>query len=64
MGISQVPMNVLLLIGPIFAGLMRDSTGTYQTAFAVLGVLAAVGGFCFLFAKKPVHPEALAADRS
>ena len=64
MGISQVPMNVLLLIGPIFAGLMRDSTGTYQTAFAVLGVLAAVGGFCFLFAKKPIHPEVLATNRS
>ena len=57
-------MNVLLLIGPIFAGLMRDTTGTYQTAFAVLGVLAAVGGFCFLFAKKPIHPEVLATNRS
>ena len=57
-------MNVLLLIGPVFAGLMRDSTGTYQVAFAVLGVLAAVGGFCFLFAKKPIHPEASIVDRS
>ena len=61
MGISQVPMNVLLLIGPIFAGVMRDSTGTYQTAFAVLGVMAVVGGFCFLFAKKPVHPDSHSA---
>ena len=61
MGISQVPMNVLLLIGPIFAGVMRDSTGTYQTAFAVLGVMAVVGGFCFLFAKKPVHPDSYSA---
>lgn len=62
MGISQVPMNVLLLIGPVFAGLMRDSTGTYQTAFAVLGILAVIGGFCFLFAKKPIHPDAYIAD--
>jgi MFS family permease len=62
MGISQVPMNVLLLIGPVFAGVMRDSTGTYQTAFAVLGILAVIGGFCFLFAKKPVHPDAYIAN--
>jgi sugar phosphate permease len=62
MGISQVPMNVLLLIGPVFAGVMRDSTGTYQTAFAVLGVLAVIGGFCFLFAKKPAHPDAYIAN--
>jgi cyanate permease len=62
MGISQVPMNVLLLIGPVFAGVMRDSTGTYQTAFAVLGMLAVVGGFCFLFAKKPIPSDAYIAN--
>ena len=56
MGISQVPMNVLLLIGPIFAGLMRDTTGSYTVAFGVLGFLAAVGGICFLFATKPKIP--------
>ena len=57
MGISQVPMNVLLLIGPVFAGYMRDSTGTYTVAFAVLGALAVVGGFCFLMATKPRSPD-------
>ena len=39
MGISQVPMNVLLLIGPVFAGFMRDWKGDYTIAFGVLGVL-------------------------
>jgi len=53
MGASQVPMNVLLLIGPIFAGYMRDIRGDYIHAFGVLGVLAAIGGFCFLLATKP-----------
>ena len=56
MGISQVPMNVLLLVGPIFAGFMRDSTGSYTLAFAVLGFMAAIGGGCFLFATKPRVP--------
>ena len=50
-------MNVLLLIGPVFAGYMRDSTGTYTVAFAVLGALAVVGGFCFLMATKPRSPD-------
>ncbi|GIS63817.1 MAG: hypothetical protein CM1200mP3_00650 [Chloroflexota bacterium] len=38
MGASQVPMNVLLLIGPIFAGYMRDVRGDYIHAFGVFGV--------------------------
>jgi len=46
-----------LLIGPVFAGYMRDSTGTYTVAFAVLGALAVVGGFCFLMATKPRSPD-------
>jgi len=57
MGASQVPMNVLLLIGPIFAGYMRDLRGDYMQAFGVLGVLAAAGGICFLMATKPNIPE-------
>jgi len=57
MGISQVPMNILLLIGPVFAGYMRDSTGTYTVAFAVLGALAVVGGIFFLMATKPPNPH-------
>ena len=56
MGASQVPMNVLLLIGPIFAGYMRDVRGDYIQAFGVLGVLADIGGFCFLLATKPNIP--------
>lgn len=57
MGISQVPMNVFLLIGPVFAGVLRDVTGSYTFAFGVLGVLCAVGGLCFLFSTKPSLPN-------
>ena len=57
LGISQVPMNVLLLIGPVFAGILRDVTGSYTFAFAVLGVLCAIGGLCFLFSTKPSLPN-------
>ena len=37
MGVSQVPMNVLLLLAPTFAGLMYDWQGDYTVAFTVLG---------------------------
>ena len=56
MGISQVPMNVLLLIAPIFAGVMRDWQGDYVLAFTVLASLNIVGGVLFFFARRPETP--------
>ena len=53
MGVSQVPMNVLLLIAPVFAGFMRDTQGNYVTAFAVLAVFNVLGGVMFLMARRP-----------
>ena len=53
MGISQVPMNILLLSAPVFAGIVRDSTGEYTIAFATLAGLNMLGGLLFLFALPP-----------
>ncbi len=53
MGLSQVPMNVLLLAAPVFAGVMRDITGEYTIAFGVLAALNMMGGLLFLMAKRP-----------
>jgi MFS family permease len=57
MGVSQVPMNVLLLIAPVFAGLMRDWQGDYVVAFNVLGGFSALGGVLFFFARPPKAPS-------
>tara|TARA_B100001013_G_scaffold25953_1_gene14330 strand:+ start:791 stop:2206 length:1416 start_codon:yes stop_codon:yes gene_type:complete len=54
LGLSTVPMNVLLLIASPLAGYMRDVQGTYTDAFLILAALNFIGGVCFLFAKKPV----------
>ncbi len=54
LGLSTVPMNVLLLIAPPFAGYVRDTQGTYTMAFIVLAALNFFGGILFLMAKKPV----------
>ncbi len=54
LGLSSVPMNVLLLVAAPFAGWMRDTQGTYTTAFLVLAGLNLLGGVCFLVARRPV----------
>ncbi|MDP6452974.1 MAG: MFS transporter, partial [SAR202 cluster bacterium] len=38
MGVSQVPMNVLLFLAPTMAGIMRDVQGNYTMAFGILAV--------------------------
>ena len=53
LGLSTVPMNVLLLIGSPLAGYMRDHQGSYDTAFLLLAGLNFLGGVLFVFARKP-----------
>ena len=59
LGLSTVPMNVLLLGAAPFAGLMYDIQGSYTTAFTVLAGLNFLGGVLFLMATKPVLTSAL-----
>ena len=53
LGLSTVPMNVLLLIGSPLAGYMRDIQQTYDPAFLLLAGFNFLGGVLFLFARKP-----------
>ena len=52
-GISMIPMNVLLLVSPLFAGMMFDVTGTYTVSFAVVAVVSLVGSALFLMLGDP-----------
>ena len=53
LGISTVPMNVLLLIAAPMAGFMRDELGDYDMAFLVLAGLNMAGAVLFLIARRP-----------
>ena len=64
MGMSQVPMNVLLLISPVFAGYMKDTTDSYDLAFMILAGFNFMGGVLFLFARKPRLPSKMGSARS
>ena len=57
LGISTVPMNMLLLIAAPMAGFMRDELGDYDLAFLVLAGLNTVGAVLFLVARKPKLSE-------
>lgn len=64
MGMTQLPMNVLLLIAPIFAGYIRDTYGTYDVAFITLAGFNFLGGVLLLMAKKPTLPSNPASPAS
>ena len=53
LGISTVPLNLLLLVAAPFAGYMYDTQGSYTSAFLILAALSFIGGVFFLLAKKP-----------
>ena len=53
LGISSVPMNLLLLGAAPFAGYMYDINGNYNLAFQILAGLNFVGASLLLLAKKP-----------
>lgn len=59
LGISTVPMNVLLLVAAPMAGFMRDELGDYDMAFLSLAGLNMAGAVLFLIARKPKLPGTL-----
>ena len=52
-GISMIPMNIMLLVFPLFAGIMFDAVGNYQISFSVLAVVSFFGAAMFLLLGKP-----------
>ncbi|HEY5647540.1 MAG TPA: MFS transporter [Pseudomonadales bacterium] len=56
MGFSSLIVMLGMSGGPVFAGIMADVYGNYQTGLAVLAGLAVLGSFCFLAATPPARP--------
>ena len=53
MGMSMVPMNVLLFAMPLFAGYMFDKTGSYAIPFTTAAVVGVAGATLFLLLGEP-----------
>ncbi len=62
LGISMVPMNILLFISAPMAGFMRDELGDYDMAFLLLAGLNLLGAVLFLIARKPKLPVLVRAE--
>ena len=58
LGLSTVPMNVLLLISAPLVGWMRDVQGDYTDAFIVMVLANFAGAAFFVMAKRPVKKPA------
>lgn len=61
-GVSRVPMGICLFIAPLFAGLMRDTTGTYDTSFLAIASVSLLGSFLFLLLGDPKRPPRSSRD--
>ncbi len=56
MGISQLPMNLAMIVAPLFTGYMFDTTDTYIVPFTMFAVLSFLGAALMLFVQKPKSP--------
>ena len=52
-GMSMIPMNVLLLAAPLFAGIMFDATQSYAVPMGVIAVVSLAGSALFLLLGTP-----------
>lgn len=52
-GMSMIPMNILLLAAPLFAGIMFQTTQSYTIPMAVVGIVSLAGSALFLFLGAP-----------
>ena len=52
-GVSQLPMNVVMMGAPIMVGLLFDSQGSYFIAFLGLGAMNFLGAALMVFATPP-----------
>ena len=63
-GISIFLVSIPATVGPVVAGVARDSTGNYDAAFLGLAAITLVGGVAFLMMGEPPdqRPRLLADD--
>ena len=56
-GVSMIPMNLLLLAAPLYAGIAFDRTGSYFLPFATIAIMNLIGSAMFLLLGSPQAAE-------
>ncbi len=62
-GLSVMIAVIGQIGGPLIVGVTADRTGNYQQGLMFLAILAGVGAFLFLMAKRPLVPGPLASSQ-
>lgn len=57
MGVSSLIVMLGTVLGPLVAGILADTTGSYRTGFVVLALLALSGVVFFTLARPPEPPS-------
>jgi MFS family permease len=56
MGFSSMIVMLGTISGPLLAGILADTTGSYKPGFTVLAILAGLGSVFFVLARRPPPP--------
>lgn len=60
LGLSQIPMNLTILLAPLLTGVYRDVWGSYTPPFLAMAAISVLGGTLFLFSKNPMTERSAA----
>jgi MFS family permease len=52
-GVSSMVVMMGMMAGPLIAGVLADRTGSYESGFRLLALLAGLGSVFFIFARRP-----------
>lgn len=62
MGFASIVLMIGMVGGPLLAGALADATGSYQTGFTILALLAGAGSIFFVLMSPPADPARTAPD--
>jgi MFS family permease len=62
MGFSSLVVTFGNTAGPLAAGFLADTTGSYESGFTILAVLSGLGSVFFLLSPNPRPPKRLTAN--
>jgi len=60
LGVTSMPSVIPIIVGPLMAGMIFDTYGTYDIAFGIMGLMFALGALAMAMARRPVTPGSTA----
>ena len=63
-GLSQIPVNVMLLAAPVYAAYLFDITGKYDIPFLTIAVVSLLGATLYLMLGEPIRLASQSPQRA